>query len=296
MGFKIVAKYPLKRPPTDVAARGSRLYVSTKGKRIFFLAEGNDGLKSILFAAEVGAMSAADDALYCGCSDGRIFGLSDAHKVVFRATADPAGVTGVLYDRAREELLVSTYSKKILAFAQNSILKNTLYCYDTAVADFDVAPCGVVASVSENNQRVKLVVPGVEEPRILHLKEGFSESVRFLSNELLLVATLGGALSVYRVKTLEPVCTIKAGAGVLAMHVLKDNHVLLGCDNSTLECYRLAGRSLELVGTHEVAGLPVAFCDFRGATAVALSREPRRGRWGMSRSGKNAVCVFEFEQ
>lgn len=295
MAVRKLREYRLKRPPTDICAVFENLYVSTKGKRIFFLSDKQKELKSILFSSQVSSMAASDAVLYCGCSDGKMFGLSSAHKVVFRSVSDVSGVTRCAYDRTRADILVSTNNKKVQSFGENSITKDTFYCYDTPVVDFDITMEGYLACASQNSQSVKVINIASKESRTLQLAGGFSEAVKFLSNELVLVGTLSGALQIYRLKTLEMVHSIKTSGGVHSLYLHKNEFLLVGLADSTVDVYKINNRRIDFSEKISVSGIPVAFCAFRNNIAIAVSREPRLGRWEACKTGKNRIIILKIE-
>lgn len=294
MSIKVLAELRIPRPPTDICAPQDRLYVATKGKRVFFAAGGLEGVKSILFSSQVTALSASESVLYCGCEDGTIYGLSPAHKTVFKVAVGPTEITSMLYHKTRSDIFAGAHNRKIVQLGENSIVKNTFYGYDSPVASFDVSANGTLASASQNNQNIKVVNANTKDPKHLRLPCGFSESVKFLSNDYLLVGTLSGQLHVYRTRSLELADTVSVPAGICAMHLHQDGTLLLGLVNATIVVCRLCKAHPEPTETIQAGGIPVAFSTYRGSVAVAVSREKRMGRWNRTRGGKNKIILLSI--
>ena len=295
MNIKKIREYRLKKPPTDIAVLSNNIYISTKGKRVFFLPEDQEQLKSILFSSQVNAMDASDTTLYCGCSDGRIFGLNPSHKVTFRSFTDPAGITLCKYDRDKNDILASTFSKKVQVFGDSSMLKNTFYCYDSPVSSFDLAKDGTMVCVSQNSQNLKIINTIDGGSRVLKIAEGFPETAKFISKELLLVGTLSGHICIYSVSSLKLLSVYRGSAAVHSLHLLGDCRFLTGTGDSTLGLYEYRHGKVECIEHLAVAGIPVAFCGFGNSIAVAVSREPRLGRWGALKTGKNRMVIIKIE-
>lgn len=294
MEIKKVKEYKLKGPPTALCAAFGCLYVATKGKRVFFLRSGESVFKSILFSSQVDALGASDTTLYCGCSDGKIFGLASTHKITFRAASDSSGVTHCVFDRAHASLLVSTAGKKVQAFGENSILGNTFYCYDTPVIGFDVSGGGALACVSQNNRSIKVFGADSKELKPLRTAAGFPEALVFVTDERILVGSLSGTLRLYSVRTREVLCTARAPGGIHSLYVQNDI-VLAGLGNSALALYRISGNEIVDAGGCAMPGIPVAFCQCEDGIAIAASREPRLGRWGVQKAGHNKVVIARIE-
>lgn len=293
-----MSELKLKRPPTDIAVRHDILYVSTKGKRVFCFPGGGEESKSILFSYQVNAIDASNDILYCGCADGKVFGLDVKHKVVFRSSSDDSGVTGCKYNNSGRNIFISTFNKKIEILGENAILQNTFYCHNAPITGFDVSNGGTLVCAAQNSKVLKIIDVNTKIIIDLQISEGFPEVVLFISEDSFLVGTVGGNIYCYTKSksNFDLKAKYKYTAGIQSFFLANKNTLLVGFSNQTIGLFRVNKREIELIDEFAAPGIPIGFCEFKGSIAVAVGREPRLGRWGKIKSAKNTILMVKIER
>lgn len=294
MKLEILKELSLKRPPTDICSQFGNLYVSTKGKRLFLYNTDDNTQKSILFSSQVNTLSSSDSLLFCGCNDGKIFGLLNNNKVGYRSSCDSAMAYKCIYCPIKKELYVSTVNKKVVVLNDDGILKRSHFCHETPVVDFDISFDRVIACLSENNKSVMIFDPFESKPKNLRIQHGFPEVVKY-QNDLLLIGTNKGEIQVYSNKTLKKQFSIILGSSPQSIFVVNDNMVLAGLTNEKIALVEIIIKeSPQILFQLDVCGIPIGFCKHKDHIAVTVSREPRLGRWGKLKKGHNKVIFLKI--
>jgi hypothetical protein len=295
MKIIIDGQVKLKKPPTSILESFGNLYISTKSPRIFYIPQNSRKLKSILFSSQVMSMAGSESSLFCSCADGMVYGLSDKHKVSFKSATDKSECTYSMVDERTSDIVISKNSNKIVVLAQNTILKNTYYIYDTPVIYFDISKERQIAAVTQNNKNIKLLQSDFKDYKILNVQEGFPEIAKFVRNDLL-VGTLSNSIQLYSTKKSKMILSTKLSAGVQSIYIVDDYVYLVGLLNSRVCLVHHIDNSLKIIDEIEVEGIPIGFTRYKNQIAVAISREPRLGRWGHRKDGKNKVIFLNVER
>lgn len=286
-----VKELKIKKPPTSVCSQFNNIYVSTKGKRVFYTSDTRE-FKSILFSSQVNSMTASNCILFCVCEDGKVFGLSENHKVIYRSSAGDSVATHCLYDSATADIMVSTFSKKIVILTEHSMLKDSYFCFETPVIYFDFSVDRNLACVSQNNKNIKIF--SLKESNDLKVVDGFPEVLKFISNEIIVVGTSKGSIQIYSIKTRKRITGLDTGSEVHSIFIIDSNYFLVGL-SSKICLYKYDNFSIELIDELPVNGIPVAFCLHNKGITAAISRESRLGRWNLMKKGRNSILSLEIK-
>lgn len=294
--LKRTKEYALSYSPTALAANSGNIYIAVKGKALFFIPLDSRKLESVPFVDQITSLAAGGNALYCGCKGGDIIGITSKHSTCFKASIDKTPITHCAYDPYRSEILASSHGRKIVIFGDNGIQKNSHFFYTTPVVSFRFTKEGMIAGISENNQVVRLVDSIGKSHKELKLSGGFPESIIFSNREHLLVGTNTGSVQLYSLKTMKLVAECNTGASVITLCCFKDNTFLLGTTRPELLILSVEGSSMEIAGSWELEGIPVAIEAVGDEIVLALGREPRLGRWGRMSKGKNRIVFIKIEE
>lgn len=324
--MNISQQFILKRPPTDICSLNDNIYISTKSKRVFYIHDLNSeklrNFKSILFSEPVNALSSSNNNIYCACTNGRVFGMDSKHKVMFRASSDISGVTFCKFDEIRRNIIVSTTQKKIQIFTEESFLRNTFYCSDTPIISFDISKDGILSSISENSHIVK-IIRTVENNskkdtvKDIKLQNGFPECLK-IHGDYIYIGTNIGIIYIYSITTYKMVAKYVEHGSIYSIHIIDNENFIVGiceavgsnndCDKNSesanetikniakIKKHNFKNKKIEFNSELKMPGIPVAFCNYKNKLAVAISREPRLGRWGIMKTGKNKVIIIDINE
>lgn len=285
-------KLKLCRPPTSIHTAFGKIYVSTKGKRIF-CTEDLKTFKSILFSAQVNSVCFGEDILLCGQENGALFGLNSKHKTVFKSSVGDSSVVVALFNDITEDFMVASENNKISLYNKDAILKNTFFVCETPLVCFDVSRNNLISAVSQNNQNVHLLDMKSKEKSTLKIFDGYPEIVRFIKDDVLVVGTSTGSLSIFSMINKKRISFHKFEQSITSIHVIDESRILVGI-SSAIHLLDISNfNTIEIVDKIEVDGIPV---DFTGKDRIycALSRESRLGRWLKYKEGHNQIIQISI--
>lgn len=284
-------KVSLKRPPTDICAIFGNLYVSTKGKRVYFIKKDSKQMKSILFSSQVNSLETSSSTLFCSCKDGKVFGLSDTHKILYRAMSDEKGSTKCIFNDKNKELYVATYNKKISVLSEDGILKKMLYCHETPVIDIKLSFDSYIAAISQNNKNLIIFDNYETKPKYIKILYGFPEVLLYHDNYLI-VGTDNGNLLIFSSKTHKKLNFTDLKSSIHSLFIYDNNTILVGTGNCKIILCDL--ESLKVLDEISCDGIAIGFCKYENEIVAALSRESRLGRWKKNKNSHNSLKFLQI--
>lgn len=284
-------KVSLKRPPTDICTIFGNLYVSTKGKRVYFIKKDSKQMKSILFSSQVNSLETSSSIMFCSCKDGKVFGLSNTHKILYRSMSDEKGSTRCIFNDKIKELYVATYNKKISVLSEDGILKKMLYCHETPVVDIKMSFDSSIAAISQNNKNIIIFDNYESKPKSIKVLHGFPE-VLLYHDTYLIVGTDNGNLLIFSSKTHKKLNFIDLKTSIHSLFMYDENTILVGTGNCKIILCNL--ETLEILDEMILDGIPIGFCKYENEIVAALSRESRLGRWGKIKNCHNSLKFIQI--
>lgn len=292
MRLELTYKKKLKRPPTSVCSAFGRIFVATKGRRVFYVTEDGKTLKSIIFAHQINTLCASEHVVFCSQKNGSIFGLNSEHKVVFRANVGNASAVSSLFD---QDLFVASENRKIVMLGDNSILKNSFFFAGTPLVQFDFSKSRILAVALQNDQHIRLLDIASKEKSTFKTADGYPETVKFLRDNFAAVGTSKGTLSVFSVVTRKRVSFLKFAHPIASLWVVGQNSMLVGTADCKISLVDLSEfNKMVLVDQIHVGGIPVEFCWHENEIACAISRESRLGRWNVAVDSHNQLIRLKI--
>lgn len=293
LSFKITQKNKICRQPTAICLCFDKLYVSTKGKRVFF-SQNNSSFKSILFSSQVNSLSSSENLLFCAQKNGAIFGLNKSHKTVFKAIIPNSQCILSFFDFSNDQLFIGSSNKKVTIFGTDSILKNSYFINDSPLAYFDLSKDDVLCGVSQNDETVQFTNLKTKEKSQLKIIDGFPEIVKFLKNDLLIVGTSTGMLNCFSTVNMKRISFLKFKDSISSIHIVSSTKILVGVPNFIFLIDFSNFNKMEILQEIQIDGIPVDFCG-KEKVYCAISRESRIGRWKRCKDGKNQIITLEPE-
>lgn len=275
----------LKRPPTSIIFAFDRIYVSTKGNRVYY-SQKERGFKGIKFSNKVFSLCSSDKAVYCAQTDGNIFGLNSLNKVVFRAFIGDQKTSSIVFN----DDLFCSQKAKITVLGETSIVKNTFFFNELPIVDFD-AFNKKIAVCTLNCQKINI---SDSEKFDLKILDGFPEFVKFYNSDFLLVGSSTGFVHLFSLENKKRCSYLKLDGAISALTVIS-NTLLVG--TSSLKIYLIEiseENKLILKAEETVDGIPIGFCNDGNVFYSALSRESRSGRWYFNRKSHNQVISIKL--
>ncbi len=296
MKFKLVSEIPLKRAPTSISYFGDNLYVSTKSNRVFYFPPGLNLQKSIVFKTQVNFLHSANGILYCGCTDGKIFGIKEDHKTVFKTHSDNSPITYCKFDKITDKLIVSNTKSKIFTFNEFGLTQNTFYCQTMPITCFDTNSVALLCATEQNNKQLTFIELIDSTQFNLKIKYGFPESILFISDTSFIVGTTNGHIHLYNKykNNFKLTNTHTVSGGIESLFLINKNSFIVGLSNCTFLVFDIINNKIALTDSYKTNGIPIQFCNYKNKIAVIVSREPRLGRWNHQKKGKNQMLLFEF--
>lgn len=289
----VTSKAKLKAPPTAVCSAFGRVYIATKSRRVFHSADFVT-FKSIRFSFGVNTLCTNGELLFCGQSDGSVFGLNEKHKSLFKVKIGETPCIQSFFDSEEEELFVGTENKKITVFSKEELQKNAYFVGSTPLADFDISDNRTLASVSQVDQSIQLIDLKSKEKTTIKGSDGFPETIRFLSDGGFLTGSSGGYLSYFSQGSKKRVSFLKTKGPITAIHILDDESVLIGTPGAILLVDFSNFNRFEVVDEIEIDGIPISFFG-KETIYCGISRESRLGRWQKYKKGHNQVIALNIK-
>lgn len=290
MRLEITYKKKLKRPPTSVCSAFGRVFVATKGKRVFCVMEDGKTLKSIVFSHQVNTLCASEHTLFCSQKDGGVFGLNSKHKVSFKASVGSGGAVSSLFS---DDLFVASENKKIVVLGANSLVKNSFFFAGTPLVQFDLSN-RILAVILQNDQHVQLLDISSKEKNTFKAADGYPEVIKFIRDGFVAVGTSKGSLSLFSTVTRKRVSFLKFTHSISSLWAVSQTSVLVGTTDCRISLVDLSGfNKMILVDQISIGGIPVEFCEHGSEIACAVSRESRLGRWNVSESAHNQLIKLK---
>lgn len=288
---EITARIKLSSPPTAVCKEFGRLYVATKNKRVY-CAKDDATLRSIRFSHCVNTLTSNGQILFCGQTDGSLFGLNEKHKSEFKVAVGDTKCIQSQYDRNADDLLVGSENRKILVFGKEEMLKNSYFINNTPLADFDLQN-SLLAAISQIDQSINVIDLRSKEKDTIKHTDGFPEVVKFIRDDIIVVGSTSGTVSCFSTANRKRICYLKMEGPVSALHVLSSELLLVGTKGKIALVGFSNFNTLAKIEEVEVEGIPVAF-DGKKEVYCALSRESRLERWLKCKDGKNLVVKLNI--
>lgn len=291
MKIEITAKSKLKRCPTDICYFQDKIYISTKGKRVFYSADFKT-FKTILFTSQVNSLSTNSQVLFASQKNGAIFALNSAHKTIFKINAGDSQCIHLLCDMENDDIFVGLENKKICLFSSSGISKNNFYFNEGPLVDFDVSKEKLIAKCTQNDQNVNF---SNKEKFTIKVADGFPEIVKFITSDLILIGSTTGILNCFSKITKKRISFLKLADQISSICPLTKTSFLVGIPNRIILVDFSNFNKMEIIDEIEVNGIPVAFCSENKEIFVAISRESRIGRWRKEKEGDNQVLRLKIE-
>jgi hypothetical protein len=289
MNLNITAKIKLCRPPTSISQCFGRIYVSTKGKRVFFT---NDmrSFKSIVFGHQVNSLTSSEETLYCSQQNGQVFGLNEKHKSVFKVSI---GESECVYSLFNNQLYVGSTSKKVTVFGIDSLLKNAYFINETPLIYFDISENNVLSAVSQNEPLVQFVDLKTKEKQRLKIVDGFPEIIKYLKNDVLIIGTTTGMLNCFSTVNFKRISYLKFNSQITSIYVISSTLILVGVPSFIYLVDFSKFNKMEISSELKIDGIPIDFCG-KDKIYCAISRESRLGRWKKCKTAHNQVIEMEI--
>lgn len=293
--ISIDKKIKLCRPPTSIHTAFGKIYVSTKGKRIF-CTEDFKTLKSILFSSQVNSLCYGEDILLCGQNNGALFGLNSKHKTVFKSSVGDSSIILALFNHLTEDFMVASENNKISLYSKEAILKNTFFICETPLICFDISKNNLISAVSQNNQNIHLYDLKTKEKSTLKMFDGYPEIVKFVKDDLLIVGTSTGNLSIFSMINKKRISFHKFNQSITAIHVINESTIVIGM-LSAIHLLDISNfNTIEIADTVEIDGIAIDFAVKEKMIYCAISRESRLGRWQKCKEGKNQIVSLKLSK
>lgn len=289
MKIEIVSKSKLKRPPTDVCEFQNKIYVSTKGKRVFYSSDMKT-FKSIVFSEQVNSLCSNSELIFALQKDGMIFGLNNKHKSAFKIKIGDSPCIFGLFNSQNDELLVGSENMKISVFSPDGILKNTLYSTEGPLVYFDTSD-KLIARCSLNCQNIEF--SSLKDKFTIKILDGFPEILKFASTDTLLIGSSTGTVSSFSVLTKKRISFLKLENEITAIHIINSKTFLVGCPGYIYLIDFSNFNKMEIIDQIKVDGIPIAFCGTNDIYC-GISRESRLGRWKKFKNGNNSVIKISI--
>jgi len=290
----IVKAKKLKRPPTSICSAFGRVYVATKGRRVFYFSDDGKTSKSIKFACQVNSVCSNNDTLFCAQADGKIFGLNEASKSIFKVSS---GDSSIICSAFCEDLFVADGNGKITVFGTNSLVKNSYFIESLSVTDFDISKSKILAVSFQNSQKICIFeTSSKKESTSVKLSEDYPEICKILAEDQLVIGTTKGLVSIFSMITKKRISFCKLGSKIASVHIINRNLLLVGTVNSKISLISISDfNKMDIVEKIDVDGIPVDFCSHNGVVVCALSRESRLGRWDLNRKAHNQIIHLKID-
>lgn len=290
MKLSLIASKKLGKSPVAICSQFQRVYVSTKGRRIFYT-EDMEMFKSVLFSSQVNSFSKIADILFCCQKDGAVFALTKDHKTARKIHVGDAGCIQSLTNNT--ELYIST-GKKIAVFTTADLSPRPAYFIsDLPIVTFDVSDENIAAGVL-NDPNIQVVSKISKAKTVLKLPEGFPEIVKFIKNDVVVVGSTTGVLSIFSTVNMKRISFLKFKFAPTAIQILSSTRLLVGMKFEVHLVDISQFNRMESIFKMEVAGIPVDFWG-DGPIYCAVSRESRFGRWDKCTSGQNQIIKMAVE-
>lgn len=298
MNPNIISEITIKRPPISVVAFNDKLYVATKGYKVYCFENVEEKPKFITFKYHVNFLTASNNIIYCACDNGKIIGLDKFHKTVFKTHPENSSVTYCKYDKITNKLIVGNKNSKLYSFSENGITQHSLLCTTMPITSFDTNSKAVLCSATQNNKTLHFFDLLKTVKSTLKIEKGFPETVLFVSENLILVGTVEGFIHLYaKIKNNYKLCDTYVGSGSVETIFLLDNQrFLVGFSKCKIAEYKIENNNMNLVYMMETKGIPIQFCKYKHDIAVAISREPKMGRWNRKKKGFNQILMINRNQ
>lgn len=290
--INVVMKAKLKKQPTSISTAFGRVYVATKGKRVFFTTDCIT-FKSIRFSSSVNTLSSSKNMLFCGQADGNVFGLDSAHKTAFKTVASNSSCIDSIYSHSSDELLMGTESKKILIYGKEKNLKESYFVNTTPFIAFSLSKDNLLACISQLEQNIQFIDLKTKEKSFLKYTDGFPEVLDFLRDDLILVGSSTGIISCFSLINKKKVSFLHMKSPITAIHVISKNLFLAGSLRSIHLIDFSSFNKMQIIDEIEVDGIPVAF-NGKETIYCAVSRESRLGRWQKCTDGHNQLLKLNI--
>lgn len=291
MRLEVTYKKKLKRSPTSICSAFGRLFAATKGKRVFYVMEDGNTLKSIVFSHQVNTLCATEHILFCAQQNGDIFGLNSKHKVVLRASIGDTSAISSLFE---QDLFVAS-EKKVAVLGTNSLLKNSFFFAGTSLIQIDLSKSGMLAAALQNDQHIQLLDTVSKEKSTFKISDGYPETVRFLNNDLVAVGTSKGTLGLFSVTTRKRISFLKFSHTISSLWAADETSMLVGTADCRISLVGLSEfNKLVLLDQIPTGGIPVEFCRHEDRIGCAVSRECRLGRWNIARNAHNQIISLKI--
>lgn len=294
MKLIIADRTKLCRPPTSVCCSFGRIYIATKGRRVFFT-ENMRSFKSILFSSQVNSLACSENLLFCCQKDGSIFGLNPKHKVAFKTSIGESECVHSAFDTVSDQLLVGSKNRKVSVFGLDAILRNSYPINESPLVYFDVSNGHILSGISQNDHSVQFIDFKTKERQSLRIIDGFPEILKYLRSDVFVVGSSTGMLNCFSTVNMKRISFLKFNSAITALHTLDSAHLLVG----TLHFIHLVDLSnfnkMEITQELSVGGIPIDFCG-NEVVYCAVSRESRLGRWMKCKNGNNQLIALNLAQ
>lgn len=291
--FVTSKEWKLPYPPIGLAVVDGSLYAATKSKHLFSFALDGSKRERLPFPEQITALANSDTTLYCGCKDGKLISILKNKPTSFKASLGTTPLTCIAFNNSTSDIIASSNSAKIAIFSKEGILRRTEYLFNTPASSFSLSKDGKLAILSQNNRTIRIIESLSDSKKDIQLKEGFPESVLFLKNNLLLVGTGKGKLLLFNIRSADKLAECDIQHGIHTLFLYQTNVVFAGTVGGTLVLLKILNKTIEIIESKEMDGIPTAFELVDTAVAVAISREPRIGKWGRIKNGKNKVILLQ---
>lgn len=288
----------IKGSPTSICYGLDRIYISTKGTRLFYLPENVvvpnrrvdiKDIKSIKFANQVNSLCSDGMIMYCAQKDGTIFGINSKCKSVYKSfvNSEPSLLM------FSNDIYVATKNHKLMMLGTNSLLKNTFFLNDTPINHFDVSN-GRVAVSQENSQTLSIFKDNVKET--IKVSDGFPEVLKYLETEIIMLGTTKGVLSVFSTVTKKRLFSLKLDGSITAIYLISSTCLIVGTASSKIYLINVLDfYKMEILQEVDVGGIPIGFSLGDKGLYAALSRESRLGRWHRNINSRNQLVLIIYD-
>ncbi|KAM0680012.1 hypothetical protein GINT2_001698 [Glugoides intestinalis] len=290
--INVIMKAKLKKQPTSISTAFGRVYVATKGKRIFFSSD-CALFKTIRFSSSVNTLSSSKNILFCGQTDGTVFGLDSNHKTEFKTVIGNSSCIESIYNHSSNELLIGTENKKISIYGQDASLRASYFVNNTPFVSFSLSKENLIACISQLEQTVQLIDLNTKQKSTLKYTDGFPEVIEFLKDDSILVGSSTGVISCFSLINKKKVSFLNMKNPITAIHVINKTLFLVGSLRSICLVDFSSFNKMNIVDELEVDGIPVAF-DGKDDIYCAVSRESRLGRWQKCKEGHNQLLKMNI--